>query len=329
LEALAPVLLVLLLPLFLLWRSTRRPATGVAKGKRILSDQSFSDLLAKHSDALARMRAAYMAAGGIVDAYTEPFLLRFLVGREENEEEATRSLVETTQWRKSTGAADARAKILAGTPLLKLHYAVREISLHFPILPSHGYARDGGPVSIFVHDGFHPPALMAKLTPEEYLHGVVAFFEYSMVQCDRLSASHDRLVKITNMFDFEHLTVAHLNLRFLTRYTQQFIRLDQHYPASFDALLCLNAPWLFTVGYKIARPWMSEQFVSKIDISVTKEESHQAAVSRVAKEQLPRHFGGTCDKMPKEVADRTGWSGIDERQRAALFGGYKLGGYYA
>jgi hypothetical protein len=149
------------------------------------------------------------------------------------------------------------------------------------------------------------------------------------VQCDKLSPSHDRLVKITNMFDFQHITLAHLNLRFLTRYTQQFIRIDQHYPASFDAILCLNAPWLFTIGYKIAHPWMSEQFLNKIAISVTPEESLRAAVDRVEEKHLPRHFGGVCDKMPKDVAERTGWSGINERQRAAMFQGYKLGGYYA
>jgi hypothetical protein len=183
-ETLAPLLLLLLLPLFFVWRSTRRSATAVAPKKRVpsLSDQSYSNLLSKHTDALARMRDAYVRAGGMVDVHTEPFLLRFLVGRDENEEEATRNLLETTKWRQMTGATEARAKILAGTPLLKLHPAVREICLHFPVLPSHGYARDGGPVSIFVHDGFHPPALMAKLTPEEYLCGVVALFEFSMVR---------------------------------------------------------------------------------------------------------------------------------------------------
>eukprot|EP00967_Tisochrysis_lutea_P087201 scaffold123264_cov31-Tisochrysis_lutea.AAC.2 len=328
LMAIASLIVLSLLPLLLLRRRASSPRPRPNKVD-LAASSSLSQLLHQHADAIRRLREVYVRVGGKADEYIEPFLLRFILATAGDEQEAAEWLTETTQWRLRTGAEEVRAKVLEGSCLFDLHPAVGIITTNFPCLVSHGHAHDGGPVSIFVHDGFDPPTLMGKLSPEEYLSGVVAMFEYNMVQCDRRSKELDRLVKITNVFDFDRLTINHLNLRFLTQYTRQFISLDKNYPESFDALLCINAPGLFQVGYRIARPWMSPQFREKISIHSTPEESAEATLRQIPRKHLPQVFGGECAKMPQEVAKRVGYTSIDETKRAKLFSGYKLGGYYA
>jgi len=183
-------LLALLLPLLLLWWGRRRRSTGGPPQKRLtsspLSSTSLVALLSTNAKALSRMRAAFVGAGGVPDEFIDNFFLRFLVGNDGDEEAATRQLVSTTEWRKNsgTGAADFRAKVLAGTPLMELHPGIPMLFGHFPCLVGHGWAHDGGPLNIYVHDGFEPVALMEKLSAEDYRCAVTACLEVRTSRAD-------------------------------------------------------------------------------------------------------------------------------------------------
>lgn len=81
---------------------------------------------------------------------------------------------------------------------------------------------------------------------------------------------------------------------------QEMINLLQsYYPERLGAFYICNAGWLFSVVWKIVKPWLDKRTAQKIFVNPSKED-----LARIMpREQLPRSFGGLADDSPfgKEI----------------------------
>jgi hypothetical protein len=287
---------------------------------------SLSQLLTEHEAALTRMGAAQVAAGGVLDDGSGPYLLRFLLASGGDEAEATRRLVETTRWRHLEGAAEFRARVIAGSTLLDVHPAVRVMLSSLPSLIGHG-SMEASPLNIISFTGFDPQALMARMSPSEYHAACIALIEFGAVHADRRSLRADRLLHMNTLLDFEGLHVGMISMRYIHSYCSKMLSVDYHYPELIGNVFVIHAPAIFAVLHRIALPLMGQELRSKISITSTDIEARAAAARLAPARCLPHFYGGECRRMPHEVAELTGWSEVHPAERAQLHAGKKLGGY--
>jgi len=285
------------------------------------------ELLANKA-ALATLRAAFLEAGGVEDAHTDIYLLRWLTDGA-NPAAAAESLAVATRWRAKMGAFEVRSRALAGVPLMNVRNGVDRLLGAMSILPAHRSTRDGAPLNIVVHDDFDPSRVTAALTPEEFLLAMVAMLEYNLAIVDARSAATGRLIRMSFVMDFEGLSYRMISMRFLTGHVKQTLGLDSYYPGLFGAIVCVNAPGIFSMGYKIVKPWLSEDIRDRICVNASGASTAAALDKLASPESLPAAFGGSCVKCPQDVGDAVGWSLTSQQSREMLHARSKLRGYVA
>ena len=91
--------------------------------------------------------------------------------------------------------------------------------------------------------------------------------------------------------------------------------LDAYYPEFIGTAHCLNAPALFVHLWSIVSPWLSAPV--RLRVSTVDAEHTPATIARVAAlDDLPRIYGGSCDRMPHDVQAALGLDAKTAKVRA-------------
>jgi hypothetical protein len=135
---------------------------------------------------------------------------------------------------------------------------------------------------------------MTRTVPfEDMLAYHMYHMEYKSALVSTLSHSTGRVVRTAKVIDLAGLGRAHLDSRGLA-YLKRLLAVSQsHYPEMLGALWIVNAPFMFTMGWGIVKPWLHEHTVEKISI-LSAEESTRVLLRCIHADTLPSFLGGNC-----------------------------------
>lgn len=157
---------------------------------------------------------------------------------------------------------------------------------------SHGVDRSGQPVSIERVGRGDPAELVRQVKLSELMEYHYHHMENKMSLITELTNSTGTVVRQCKIMDLSGVGRRHYNRPGLA-YLKSLLHVTQlHYPEMMGNLWIVNAPTIFNLIWKIVKPWINEQTLSKICILGTnyKETLHK----HVDPAQLPDFLGGTC-----------------------------------
>lgn len=115
---------------------------------------------------LLRARTAFVQAGGVLDEFWEPFLLRFLVGAEWDEALAKCKLADAARWRLDYGASAIREQFAAGRKLGQQPAFAKLLSA-MGIAFAHRRTSNGDLLTIGAVGSFEPDIWFSTTTDDE------------------------------------------------------------------------------------------------------------------------------------------------------------------
>lgn len=116
-----------------------------------------------------------------------------------------------------------------------------------------------------------------------------------------LTSSRGEVLRTAKIMDLSGLSRSHLDRRGLA-YFRQILDLSQHnYPEMLGKLYVVNTPWIFSLGWKIVKPWLNAQTLEKIHI-LGNDNILARLREDIDDEFIPDFLGGGC----KCGADRGG-----------------------
>ena len=195
-----------------------------------------------------------------------------------------------------------------------------------PMLLSHRTGGKGGPLTLIHVGGFDASRWYATQSAAQFEAAGLMLLEAALANCDRASVEAGRLVRREILLDYDGLALSHVAPRVLLRQRPLLTLPDRWYPELVGRVACVNAPSLFAAVYRVVHPWLSEELRARIEV-------HAPATSAAAVEAFaprasrPAVYGGSCERLPDDVAEHTGIARLEPSERAALTPGSKLAGY--
>ena len=243
----------------------RDRAASATRSRREATANSFqmNSLTPAQEAILARARQTFLDNGGDLDHLERPFLLRFLVGNNWNEQAATRQLEATARWRARDGASEIRRKLLAGAKPAE-HTALLRLLSTIGIAPSHRTTARGNILSILHVGSFDPERWFGVLNDRDFADAALHLFEHLAFQADLASDACGALVNQEVILDYEGLGWHHLNPRIFFRLSKQLKIPDAYYPEFIGSALCVNAPSHFIHLWGMVSPLLSQRLRSRV-----------------------------------------------------------------
>ena len=101
------------------------------------------------------------------------------------------------------------------------------------------------------------------------------------------------LLRTAKVMDLSGLGKQHLDRRGLV-FFKRLVDLSQHnYPEMLGDLYIVNTPWIFSLGWKIVKPWLNEKTLAKIHI-LPNDKFKEILREKIPDQHLPDFLGGTC-----------------------------------
>ena len=275
---------------------------------------------------LAAARETFEAAGGVLDAHADAFLLRFLRNHAFSATKAAPQLRATAAWRNESGAARVRAEYASGATLCSHEPYVRLLRM-IGALVGHRTTADGDVLVIWHVGSFDSSAWLAGMTSAEWREVTLRVLEYGAWRADALSTATGSLVRVSFIIDYDGLALKHHDPRIVARILPVLRWPDAHYPEYLGVALLVNAPWMFARLWDLLSPALSYALQERINI-LRAADSPAAVAALAAAADLPRAYGGELDVMPADVRAAMGIDRLGAGELARLFpGSGALGGY--
>jgi len=174
----------------------------------------------------------------------------------------------------------------------EMPYAVKFNSV-YPHCQFHRVDRLGQPLSL-ERVGYANPDLVTKiLTLDEITEYHLYHMENKLGLLERLGAETGHIVRTCKIMDLSGLGTKHLNTSGLG-YFRELLHLSQiHYPEMLGRVYLVNSPWVFKFVWKIVKPWLNEQTLSKVVICG--DDYQQVLLRNIDSKNLPKYLGGECE----------------------------------
>ena len=278
------------------------------------------DLTAEQYALHTSARAAYTQAGGVLDPYSDAFLLRFCIGNKWNEKKVTTQLRKTAEWRAKVGADRYRSAFIAGKKM-GAYPEVAKFLRCLAILPNLGESKKGEPVDWASFAALDIDKSFEILTDEENFEANLIYMEYvlhmydvrSMDRCD------GQLVKGFSITDLEGMSWKMLGWRAMKRAAQTSPLLDLYYPELYAQIACINVPGWWTVLMAAFKPFFSQETLDGIKVYQRGEES--ALTSLIDPALVPACYGGSLEQLPQELMAEMGFDLLTKEQFDAILPG--------
>jgi len=117
--------------------------------------------------------------------------------------------------------------------------------------------------------------------------------ENKLALVTRLTVERGHVVRTCKIMDLSGVGTKHLNTAGL-KYFQTILHLSQaYYPEMLGRVYVINCPWAFNILWKIVKPWLNEQTLSKVVICGN--DYQEVLLRNIAEESLPTYLGGKCE----------------------------------
>ncbi|XP_071790244.1 SEC14-like protein 3 isoform X2 [Asterias amurensis] len=164
-----------------------------------------------------------------------------------------------------------------------------------------GEARDGSPVWFDPYGHIDTKGIVMSVTRNDFL-------KFKILACERIqkalkeqSKKHGRRIEMyTLVFDLDKVNFSHLWRPFVNLYNEVIKIWEANYPESLKCAFVINTPKMFTVGFNLIKPFLSEETAAKAVI--VDSHYHDKLFNLISKENVPIHYGGTAvdsDNDPK------------------------------
>mmetsp|Transcript_10486 Transcript_10486/g.20236 ORF Transcript_10486/g.20236 Transcript_10486/m.20236 type:complete len:423 (+) Transcript_10486:51-1319(+) len=213
---------------------------------------------------------------------TDSTLMRFLVARECDVDEAYKMYTNCLQWRRSNNID----KVLEEPPA-KWEYYKKLVSCK-----NHGFDKQGRPVYVERVGEIHYPTVFEYMTLDELMDIHVYQMELNARLCRESSEKLGKDVhQSVSIVDLQGMNMSHRHgLAFIKRCA----KIDEaYYPETMGKLYIVNAPRLFGFFWNICKAWVHPNTQKKIQVlgSDYASELRQAIQAPF----LVREYGGTCN----------------------------------
>ena len=216
------------------------------------------ELTAAQRDSIEQARQIYVDAGGTLDAYWQPFLVRFLVNHHwVLSSAAAAQLQATAKWRASSGAAELRRQLLGGdVTFVSCPHVLTNLQCVW-LLPCHSRSFRGDSISFMHVDSLDVPHWMHIISDDDYFQVNLTLMELQCLTNDRLSVESRTLVRTINLFDCHGVGLKHCAPRVLRRLKPTLKLADLYYPEMVSTAMALNAPWAVHKVWSLMSPFLS------------------------------------------------------------------------
>ena len=109
----------------------------------------------------------------------------------------------------------------------------------------------------------------------------------------KLTAETGKVIRTAKIMDLAGLGRHHLDRRGLAYFKKIIDTSQSNYPEMLGKLYVVNTPWLFSVGWKIVKPWLNEKTLSKIHILQGSDFLPQLEAD-IDRQYIPQFLGGDC-----------------------------------
>ncbi|KAL7307736.1 hypothetical protein TKK_0000410 [Trichogramma kaykai] len=220
----------------------------------------------------------------IQPGHDDQFLLRWLRARKWDPTEAEKMLRNSLDWRKRWEVDKLSNWEI---PPMLVNYLPHGLS---------GYDKDGAPVIIVPFAGLDLYGILHVVSKREMIKTTVKLLENYLRICREQSEKHGRdASQCTVIFDMENFNLRQYMWRPAGEVVITLIQMyEANYPEILKVCYIINAPKVFAFAFSIAKKFMNEYTISKIQIYKADPPKWKAALRQVIPEdQLPVHFGGT------------------------------------
>ncbi|KAH0561878.1 SEC14-like protein 2 [Cotesia glomerata] len=234
-------------------------------------------------------RFALMKFRRSVQAILEPhhddqFLLRWLRARKWDPVAAEKMLRDSLEWRKKWDVDklnewEEPAVVKEGLP----HGLC-------------GFDKEQSPVVIVPFSGLDLYGILHVVSRRDMIKATIKTLEHYLKLCNEQGKKHGPGAgQVTVIFDMEGFNLRPLMWRPAGEVIITLIQMyEANYPEILKTCFIINAPKVFAFAFSIAKKFMNEYTISKIQIYKADPPRWKNAILKVVnKDQLPAHFGGT------------------------------------
>jgi len=217
---------------------------------------------------------------------TDDFLLKWLVAREFNVEEAEKMFLKSLEWRRLNKIDDM---VDTWTP-------PEVLPKYYPIGRT-GYDKTGAPLWILRVGKFDIKGMFQCITKKDYMmYCMIYLTENSRRQMKRRNEEMNSNVTYqTFIGDMSDVSMRDMYYKpYLDAGMESTKIMEANYPENLRRLFVINAPRLFTLLFNMVKPMLSQATIEKFRIYGCNQEEWKAALLEdIDADQLPVAYGGT------------------------------------
>ncbi|XP_026827652.1 SEC14-like protein 2 isoform X2 [Ooceraea biroi] len=159
-----------------------------------------------------------------------------------------------------------------------------------------GFDKDGAPIIIIPFAGMDMYGVLHVVTQKDFIKAAIKILDHYLKLAREQSKKHGQDAnQLTVVFDMEGFNLK----QYLWRPAGEMVLLliqmyEANYPEILKTCFIINAPRVFAFAFSVAKKFMNEYTLSKIQIYKADPPKWQEAIFKVVpKDQLPAYFGGT------------------------------------
>ncbi|XP_058795807.1 SEC14-like protein 2 isoform X2 [Phymastichus coffea] len=229
-------------------------------------------------------------------SHDDQFLLRWLRARKWDLVAAEKMLRDSMEWRKRW---DVDKLNEWEVPKLLIDYLPHGLS---------GFDKDGAPVIIMPFAGLDLYGILHAFSKREVIKATIKLLENYLDICQEQCKKHGLAAsQCTVIFDMENFNLRQYMWRPAGELALTLIQMyESNYPEILKVCYIINAPKVFAFAFSIAKKFLNEYTISKIQIYKADPSKWKSVILQmIADDQLPVHYGGTLvdhDGNPKLIS---------------------------
>jgi len=176
--------------------------------------------------------------------------LRFLVAREFDLDASENMLRQTLQWRKTVGIENYTK------------WTIPDLRHEFEFEVT-GVSHNGGPVMWIPLGRWNARYWVERQRAEDIRYFAYHILETALTKIHEMGCKGQAVV-ILGMETLTYYKVAHIDT--LKELHNGFSTLERSYPEIIEALVIVNATWIFNIGFNFIKPILSARTLAKLNV---------------------------------------------------------------
>jgi len=211
---------------------------------------------------MARTDERATRESGLQDEYTDAAIVRFCQSKRWNAKKIAKQIQQTAAWRKQVGADLYRTAFIDGKKVLSYPLVVAGLK-SCPMLFALGHSKDGCPIDWTAVGHMDMNQALNLMTDDEYFEYNFICLEFFTTHFDRLSfeRADGKLCKGMSVMDCAGMGWSFFWPSILKRNNMCAPLMDLYYPESYALFVCINAPGIFEVLFRVLKPFFGQDTI--------------------------------------------------------------------